>query len=61
MSVSPPINLYTPYKNYEKRFFVSYGKRFFDKGNGIDFVNTVGTNHLITSKSDVFLRNSRPI
>ena len=48
MSVSPMINLCTPHKNYGKRFFVSSEKRFFDKGNGIDFANTVGTHHIIT-------------
>jgi hypothetical protein len=57
MSVFPPINLCTPYKKYGKWFFVSYEKRFFGKGNGIDLANKVEIHHIITYKSDVFLRN----
>ena len=57
MSVFPSINLCTPCKKYGKWFFVSYEKRFFDKGNGIDLANKVGIRHIITYKSDVFLRN----
>jgi hypothetical protein len=50
------MNLCIPGKNHEKQFLVSYGKRYFDKENGINLVSGDKVRHLSVYSNNSILK-----